>query len=130
MFIFGFEAEEFTRKTPVGTVFTADSTADIFTAYALLTPEWRTDLFYVKPEDEDSPGMPTITVLENSSERIRLGLGGTVEKWAGDPQTGEPQPLGLVPISGEFTIGAAQYLETPALGNYVAGVNCECRNRL
>ncbi|GEM_PF-656238 len=130
-FIFGLELEEFNRETPIGTVFTADSTADMFQAHSLITPEWGAGPHYLKVYgngDEGVPTLPTLTVEENSDQRIRFRLAGMVEKWEGYFNN-NAQMVGLVPIGGEFIIGRSHYIETLMNGAYIAGANCNCQNK-
>ncbi len=77
---------------------------------------------------QETMGLLTLTVVENSDQRIRFRIAGMVEKWEGD-LNGNPQPVGLVPLGGEFVIGRSHYIETPMNGAYIAGVNCECKEQ-
>lgn len=130
-YILGFELEKFDRETPNGTVFTADSAVDIFFAQSLQKPEWGVGPHYVKVAgngDEGVPTLPTLTVVENSDQRIRFKIAGMVEKWE-DYLEEDARMVGLVPIGGEFVIGRSHYIESPINGVYVAGVNCECNEK-
>lgn len=128
-FMFGFELAKFNLETPVGTTFTADSSADMFVAHSLITSAWG-GTQYAKDYgdgDEGVPTLPTLTVQENSDQRIRFRIAGMVTKFEGGFDNN--QPAGLVPIGGEFIIGRSHYIETPTNGAYIAGVNCECREQ-
>jgi len=130
-YAFGIELAEFNRETPMGTVFTADSAVDIFFAQSLIKPAWDVGPHYIKVEgngDEGVPTLPTLTVVENSDQRIRFRVAGMVEKWEGDLDK-DAKMVGLVNIGGEFIIGRSHYIETPMNGMYIAGVNCECKEK-
>lgn len=130
-YFFGIELAEFNRETPMGTVFTADSAVDIFFAQSLIKSAWGVGPHYIKVEgngDEGVPTLPTLTVVENSDQRIRFRVAGMVEKWEGDLDK-DAKMVGLVNIGGEFIIGRSHYIETPMNGMYIAGVNCECKGK-
>jgi len=93
--------------------------------------EWGVGPHYIKVYgngDEGEPTLPTLTVVENSDQRIRFRIAGMVEKWEGDLNK-DAKMVGLVPIGGEFIIGRSHYIETPTNGTYIAGVNCECKEQ-
>lgn len=128
-FLSGFELEKFNRETAVGTIFTADSSADMFYAHSLITPAWD-GTQYTKDYgdgDENVPTLPTIIVKENSDERIRFAISGMLSKFEGgfDNQ----QPAGLVPIDGEIIIGRSHYISNQVNDVAIAGVNCECKDQ-
>jgi len=130
-FVFGFEVAEFDRETPLGTVFTADSTADQFYAHSFMNPEWGMGPHYFKVYgngDERVPSLPTLTVVENSDQRVRFRIAGMVEKWKGDLNNNAKQ-VGLVSVGGELVIGRSHYIETPMKDVYIAGVNCKCEEQ-
>lgn len=130
-YFFGIELAEFNSETPMGTVFTADSAVDIFFAQSLIKSAWGVGPHYIKVEgngDEGVPTLPTLTVVENSDQRIRFRVAGMVEKWEGDLDK-DAKMVGLVNIGGEFIIGRSHYIETPMNGMYIAGVNCECKGK-
>ena len=103
----------------------------MFQAHSLITPEWGAGPHYLKVYgngDEGVPTLPTLTVEENSDQRIRFRLAGMVEKWEGYFNN-NAQMVGLVPIGGEFIIGRSHYIETLMNGAYIAGANCNCQNK-
>jgi len=118
--IFVFESEDvhFNSETPGGTTYIADK----FDAWQPGTPEWDTQYHYEKGWYDDEEGIQTLTVAENSDQRIRLSISGTVMKRDVYNET----DLGLVPVEAEFVFGRVGYTEMNSGGIFIATVSCFC----
>jgi hypothetical protein len=86
-------------------------------------------LFPLYSFDRDSynDGDLTFTLLENSGQRIRMKVSGTVMKQieAGDGA----EEAGLVPLEAEIAIGRKYYVETNLNGTLVGGAVCDCQDQ-
>lgn len=118
VFVFESEDENFSRETPLGTIYTADK----FDAWQLGTPAWDIQYHYEKGWYDDEEGIQTLTVVENSDQQIRLRVSGTVMKRDVYNET----DLGLVPVEAEFVFGRVGYTEMTSGGIFIATVSCFC----
>ena len=121
VFDFSSGGARFNRETPVGTTYTAN----LFHAFQLGAPEF--DGFEYDKGRLGNDGEITLTVTENSSERIRFNVSGTVMKWKGGVEN--PQEVALASVDAELVFGRANYHEMTSGGVILASANCDCRER-
>ncbi len=77
--------------------------------------------------DGHNKGDLTITVVENSGQRIRMKVSGKVMKQI---EVGDgAQEAGLVPVEAEITVGRKYYVETGINGALAGGGVCDCREQ-
>lgn len=76
-------------------------------------------------DEEGEWGNATITLVENSDQRIRMKVSGTVMKQ--DEVGGDVKELGLVPVEAEIIIGRKHYVEGTVDGVVVGGAVCKCQ---
>jgi len=84
------------------------------------------ELFPVYGFDKEGEwGNATITLVENSDQRIRMNVSGVVMKQ--DKIGDDVQELGLGPVEAEITIGRKHYVEATVDGVLVGGAVCKCQ---
>ncbi len=71
-------------------------------------------------------GNAMFTLVENSDQRIRIKVSGTVMKQ--DEIGGEVEEIGLVPVEAEIIVGRKHYVEATVDGAPVGGAVCKCQN--
>lgn len=81
---------------------------------------------YGYADDQKDYGSLTLTLLENSDQRIRIKASGTAMK-LDDDEGGGIQEKGLVPVEAEITIGRKYYNESRVNGVFVGGAVCDCQ---
>lgn len=108
----------FNSNTAAGTSYSVDfATALDFNRPDLGEYAYRMDS---TPED----GVLTVNVLENSEQRIRFKVSGTIMKTEGGVEN--MTRVKLVPIDAEFSFARSYYTEMTSNGVFVASANCEC----
>jgi len=121
VFDFSSDRAQFNRETPVGTTYTAN----FFHAFQLSAPEF--DGFEYDKGRYSNEGEITLSVKENSNQRIRFHITGTVMKWEGGVENS--QEVALVPVDAELVFGRNNYMEMTSGGVFLASANCDCQEQ-
>lgn len=119
-FEFSSDGIHFNRETPVGTTYTVD----FFNAVELGLPDLGEFTYRMENNATPEDGVLIVTVLENSEQRIRFNISGTIMKKEGGVE--HWTDVELVPLDAEFTFGRSNYTETTSGGVFIAGVECKC----
>lgn len=120
VFDFSSDGAQFNRETPVGTTYSAN----FFHALQLNAPTF--DGFEYDKGRFDNKGEITLSVKENSNQRIRFHITGTVMKWEGGVEN--PQEVALVSVDAELVFSRDNYIEMTSGGVFLASANCDCQN--
>lgn len=119
--VFDFMSDDgvhFNNETPVGTMYKAN----FFHALQLSVGEF--DGFEYDKGRYNNKGEITLSVKENSNQRIGFNVSGTVMKWEGGVENA--QEVEMVSVEAEFSFDRAYYNEITSGGVFATGVNCDC----
>lgn len=97
---------------------------EVFSTSEFGTAEYQPFPLYATNDGEGAQ-MVTFTLLENSEDRIRMKISGSLTKF--EEVDGEVVEVGLFPVEAELTVGRKYYAETQVEGALLGGAVCDCQ---
>lgn len=114
-------SELFNSNTAVGTTYSVD----FFNPIEAHLPNLGEYTYRMENNATPEDGVLTVTVLENSNQRIRFNVSGTIMKKEGGVENWTD--VKMVPVDAEFSFDRAYYKETTSNAVFLAGAKCDCQ---